>query len=79
MNRKEFIKTGGRFLILGGMAATTGYLVANQKVDTTCSVSAACKNCGQFSECELPQAAEVKQTEQPKEKNSSGIYPGVEK
>lgn len=68
MNRKEFIKTGGRFLILGGMAATTGYLVANQKVDTTCSVSLICQKCGQFSECQLPQAIETRQDEKPKGK-----------
>jgi len=68
MNRKEFIKTGGRFLILGGMAATTGYLVANQKVDTTCSVSPACQKCGQFSSCELPQAIDNKKDVQPNKK-----------
>lgn len=53
-------------MILGGMAATTGYLVANQKVDVTCAVSPACQKCGQFSECNLPQAIETKQDELPK-------------
>jgi hypothetical protein len=66
MNRKEFLKTGGRILILGGMAATTGYLVVNQKVDATCSVSSACQKCGQFAKCELPQAIETKKNEHPK-------------
>ena len=61
MNRKEFFKTGGRILILGAMAATTGYLVVNEKVDTTCSVSPACRKCGQFVKCELPQAVETKE------------------
>jgi hypothetical protein len=79
MNRKEFLKTGGRILILGGMAATTGYLVVNQKVDATCSVSSACQKCGRFAKCELPQAIETKQAQQPEEKNSTRIYPGVEK
>ncbi|MBW6534694.1 MAG: hypothetical protein K0B11_06770 [Mariniphaga sp.] len=68
MNRKEFFKTGGRILILGAMAATTGYLVVNQQVDTTCSVSPACQKCGQFAKCDLPQAMETRTTEQPKEK-----------
>ncbi|RIH65040.1 hypothetical protein D1164_10650 [Mariniphaga sediminis] len=68
MNRKEFIKTGGRILILGAMAATAGYLVVHKKVDTTCSVSPACQKCGQFARCELPQAAETKQNEQQQEK-----------
>lgn len=63
MNRKEFLKTGGRILILSGMAATTGYLVVNQKVDTSCSVSPACQKCGQFAKCELPQAVETKKNE----------------
>ncbi len=60
MNRKEFFKTGGRIIILGAMAAATGYLVVNQKVDSTCSVSPACQKCGQFAKCELPQAVEAK-------------------
>ncbi|SHF68922.1 hypothetical protein SAMN05444274_107195 [Mariniphaga anaerophila] len=60
MDRKEFLKTGGRILILGGMAATTGYLVVRKKVDATCSVSPACQRCGKFAKCELPQAKEVK-------------------
>ncbi len=48
------------------MAATTGYLVVNQKVDTTCSISPACQKCGQFVKCDLPQAVETKQAQQPK-------------
>jgi hypothetical protein len=66
MNRKEFFKTGGRIVILGAMAATTGYLVVNEKVDTTCSVSPACQKCGKFAKCELPQAVETKENEHPK-------------
>ncbi|MEE4284977.1 MAG: hypothetical protein V2I31_02475 [Mariniphaga sp.] len=66
MNRKEFFKTGGRILILGAMAATTGYLVVSEKVDTTCSVSPACQKCGKFAKCELPQAVETKENEHPK-------------
>jgi hypothetical protein len=68
MNRKEFFKTSGRIFILGAMAATTGYLVVNQKVDTTCSISPSCQKCGQFVKCDLPQAVETKQVQQPKEK-----------
>jgi hypothetical protein len=67
MNRKEFFKTGGRIFILGAMAATTGYLVVNQQVDTTCSVSLACQKCGQLAKCELPRAIETKENELPKE------------
>ncbi len=56
MNRKKFIQTGARLLLLGGLAATSGYLVANKKVTTTCSISPTCKNCGKFELCQLPQA-----------------------
>ncbi len=59
MNRKDFLKAGGRILILGGMAVSTGYLIVNDQVDTTCSVSPTCKKCGKLSGCDLPQAKEV--------------------
>lgn len=54
MNRKEFFKTSGRLLILGGMATSAGYLVVNNKVSANCSVSPTCKNCGKVSACENP-------------------------
>ena len=60
MNRKDFLKTTGRILIIGGMTTATGYLVAKQKLDVTCSVSPDCKKCGQFAKCELPQALDRK-------------------
>jgi hypothetical protein len=60
MNRKEFLKTGGRLILLGGITVSTGYLIINRKVSAKCSVSATCNNCGKFSECELPQAKEIR-------------------
>ncbi|HRX11904.1 MAG TPA: hypothetical protein P5210_09665 [Draconibacterium sp.] len=59
MNRKEFFKTAGRLLILGGITASAGYLVLNNKVTASCSVSPTCNSCGEFSKCELPQAKKV--------------------
>ncbi|WP_320112003.1 hypothetical protein [Draconibacterium orientale] len=58
MKRKEFIKTTGRLLLLGGITASAGYLVVNKKVSAACSVSPTCKNCGKVSACVNP---EVKQ------------------
>ena len=58
MDRKDFFKTGGRLLLLGGLTATSGYLVFNKKVTGACSVSPTCQNCGKFTACELPQAKE---------------------
>jgi positive regulator of sigma E activity len=60
MNRKDFFRTGGRLLLLGGITTSAGYLLVNKKVTASCSVSPACNNCGEFSKCELPQAKEVK-------------------
>ncbi|WP_319229172.1 hypothetical protein [Draconibacterium orientale] len=58
MKRKEFIRTTGRLLLLGGITASAGYLVVNKKVSAACSVSPTCKNCGKVSACVNP---EVKQ------------------
>jgi hypothetical protein len=60
MNRKEFFNTAGRLLILGGITASAGYLVVNNKVTANCSVSPTCNSCGKFSKCSLPQAKDVK-------------------
>ena len=55
MNRKDFFKTTGRLLILGGITASTVYLLSNKKVAATCSVSHTCQNCGKASACENPE------------------------
>jgi len=60
MNRKDFFRTGGRLLLLGGITTSAGYLLVNKKVTASCTVSPTCNNCGEFSKCELPQAKEVK-------------------
>jgi len=65
MNRKNFIQTTGRILLLGGLAGATGYLAGNRKVDTACSVSPVCRECRQFAACTLPQAVENKQNAKP--------------
>lgn len=46
--------------MLGSLAATSAYLVANKKVTAVCSISPTCKNCGKFELCDLPQAEETK-------------------
>lgn len=58
MNRKEFFKTTGRLLILGGIATSSAYLVVNKKVSATCSVSPTCNNCGKVSACINPEVKE---------------------
>ena len=62
MNRKDFFKQSGRWVILSGMGLFSAYLISNQKVVTSenCSVAPLCKNCGQFAQCTLPQANKIK-------------------
>jgi hypothetical protein len=60
MDRKEFFTAAGRLLIIGGITASAGYLVLNNKVTASCSESPTCNSCGKFSKCELPQAKDVK-------------------
>lgn len=55
MNRKDFFKTGGRLLLLGGITASTGYLLVNKKVTAVCSVSPTCKNCKIYFDCINPE------------------------
>jgi hypothetical protein len=55
MNRKEFFNTAGRILILGGIATSAGYLVVNNKVTASCSVSPTCKSCSKITNCENPE------------------------
>lgn len=61
MNRKKFIETGGRLLMLGGLAAASGYLVLNRKVTTTCSISPTCQNCGKVSACINPEVKNLRE------------------
>ncbi len=56
MNRKKFFNIAGRLFLLGGISASAGYLVLNNKVSATCTESPACKACGKIAKCELPQA-----------------------
>lgn len=58
MNRKDFFKTGGRLLILGGITASAGFLIVNNKVSANCSVSPTCKSCKKISNCENPKVKE---------------------
>jgi len=60
MDRKRFIIACGRLLLLAGIVVTTFWLIFKNKITAGCEVSGACKNCGRFSECELPQAKEAK-------------------
>lgn len=58
MNRKDFFRQGGRWIILSGIGLLSAFLITEQKVVTpdNCTAGPLCKNCGKYAKCELPQA-----------------------
>ena len=68
MNRRELFITGGRLLLLGGITASAGYLIVNNKVSANCSVSPTCKSCGIYSDCVSPEVKTLRE-----EKISEGV------
>ena len=65
MNRKEFFKTGGRILLLGGLTTSAGYLVVNKKVSASCVISPACNNCAIYTDCISPEVKTEREKETP--------------
>ncbi|MBN1820271.1 MAG: hypothetical protein JXR31_11745 [Prolixibacteraceae bacterium] len=67
MERREFVKNSGRWVILGGIGIITAILAINHQIAgaAECKVSPVCKGCQKFTHCNLPQAE--KQRENGKE------------
>ncbi|MGF7138291.1 hypothetical protein [Roseimarinus sediminis] len=58
MDRKEFLNQVFRYGILGAIVLLTGFLFLNRKVERSseaCAANFACKNCGKYSACNLPE------------------------
>lgn len=58
MNRKQFIASAGRLVILSVMTALVAMFASRKQVGTveTCGLSGACKQCGKLKNCSLPGA-----------------------
>lgn len=57
INRRDFLKSIGRGLLLGGSALVISKLVKDDKISfTNCINNSICKNCSIVRSCELPQA-----------------------
>jgi len=58
MERREFMRKGSRFLLLGGMAAGSAYLAINGQVEKSaaCKIASHCKGCSKLSGCNDEQA-----------------------
>ena len=58
-NRRDFLRNGLRYTLLGGVAAAVGTLAARS--GQTCVNEGICRGCAAFDDCVLPQAASAKQ------------------
>jgi hypothetical protein len=63
-NRREFIKTSARTVLLGGLVLGSGYLIFREKPGNTdaCNFDFACKSCKRLTSCNLPETKTQKQT-----------------
>lgn len=62
--RRQFLRDGLRFAILGGLAAVSGKLVARQPgrpAGQVCISAGICRGCAAFEDCGLPQALSAKE------------------
>lgn len=62
-DRREFLRTLGRGIALGGLLIGTGWLVT--KGDSpieTCTSNGICRACGDLNACNLPSALSYKQS-----------------
>lgn len=70
MDRNEFIKTSGRWLIFGILAVITGSLAIKKKIsvnEDVCDISKGpCSDCAALASCSLPAAVKTKNHEKNK-------------
>ena len=63
-SRRQFLRDGLRYTILGGLAAISGKLVAREAArpaGQVCVSAGICRGCAAYEDCGLPQALSAKQ------------------
>ena len=61
--RREFLREGLRYTILGGLAVISGKLIArgaNRPKGQVCISDGICRGCAAYEDCELPNALSAK-------------------
>jgi len=70
MDRKEFIRSSGRWMILGVLTVFTAGLVIRKKISAnidTCIISSGrCRECDILYSCNLPEAVKFRKDEKEK-------------
>jgi len=66
--RRTFIKTIGRGIVLSGLIGLSGVLLFREKPEgaETCDFDFICKNCKKNTSCQLPEAKAYKDNKTPK-------------
>ncbi len=62
--RRQFLRDGFRYAVLGAVAAVTGKLAARQAgrpAGQLCVNAGICRGCEEFDDCGLPQALSAKE------------------
>jgi hypothetical protein len=61
-DRREFICSLGRYLLLGGLVSVTGGLILKRVLasDKECIETNICQSCKVFDNCDLPKALKYK-------------------
>ena len=63
--RRDFLKSGLRALLLGGIAFAGGLLgwreLRSEEDETLCTITSPCRNCAKLKYCTNPKAAESEQ------------------
>jgi hypothetical protein len=69
MDRKEFIRTSGRWMILSLITAFSAGLIVKRQIShgNACNISDPCSQCGSLSACNLPKALKFRKDEQEKD------------
>jgi hypothetical protein len=68
MNRKEFIRVSGRWMILSVVAAFSAGLILRRRIslENNCSISDHCRECVSVLSCNLPKAIKFRKDEKEK-------------
>jgi hypothetical protein len=69
-NRRKFLKSGLRSMMLGGIAVVTGILgwreISASDEDNLCVIDLPCRDCSKISGCVYPEAEEQRKITQAK-------------
>lgn len=70
-NRRDFLVSASRKLMLGGLAAMSGYLLFRES-DENCDIVIGCGTCKKLSACRQPEAEDFRKSSEKINSNGDG-------